>query len=347
MTHLPINSIAKPLAVAVSIACLSFGALAAPCFTHMPLKEAMIVNSWVGMRMSPTQPIKWRAHNGTDYRARLQNLYAVEAGKVIRTEPGKSTGQQVVLQGNDGTIYKYFHLSETIVHDGQIIPAGFLIGVSGDTTNAKHTVPYHLHFEVWIKGQPVETSQFLCNNYSVSNPKPSTPGVPIPGHPLPPAWPHKDVPIPTDIKGVPLPGVVLPTVPPPSPVTSDGIVTAPMMPPENSFPNMSGTSKRDFLFSEAHKRFSSPQWQYELLRPNVTEARNTANTSDPAPIGAFMKPHLLRELNTMYALKNLMATEKYAQQLNIETRMAALLSLDAQNYSDKVKAMTKSTLSTR
>lgn len=53
----------------------------------------------------------------------------------------------VIVKHFDGKESRYLHLGETYVHEGQIIPAGYVIGRISEKTDGKSTGP-HLHFEL-------------------------------------------------------------------------------------------------------------------------------------------------------------------------------------------------------
>jgi murein DD-endopeptidase MepM/ murein hydrolase activator NlpD len=94
------------------------------------------------------------AHQGTDIMAPAGTpLLAVERG--IITEMGTDVlgGTKLWLKGESGTYYYYAHLSAFAegLTNGALVEAGDIVGLVGDTGNAKGGAP-HLHFEIHPDG---------------------------------------------------------------------------------------------------------------------------------------------------------------------------------------------------
>lgn len=94
------------------------------------------------------------AHQGTDIMAPFGTpLLACERG--IITEMGTDVlgGTKLWLKGESGTYYYYAHLSAFAegLTNGTVVEAGDVIGLVGDTGNAKGGAP-HLHFEIHPDG---------------------------------------------------------------------------------------------------------------------------------------------------------------------------------------------------
>jgi murein DD-endopeptidase MepM/ murein hydrolase activator NlpD len=90
------------------------------------------------------------AHQGTDIMAPHGTpLLACERG--IITEMGTDVlgGTKLWLKGESGTYYYYAHLSAFAegLQSGDIVEAGDVVGLVGDTGNARGGAP-HLHFEI-------------------------------------------------------------------------------------------------------------------------------------------------------------------------------------------------------
>lgn len=102
-------------------------------------------NTWMAPRSAS------RRHEGVDIIAKAgTNLYAVQAGKIVRSQ-GSLAGNQVKVVAPDGTYFIYAHLSayaDTAPH-GASVAAGTLIGYVGKTGN---TSVNHLHFEIHPTG---------------------------------------------------------------------------------------------------------------------------------------------------------------------------------------------------
>ena len=106
------------------------------------------------------------AHQGNDIAAPLgAALVAVEPGMVVAMGTDRLGGIKLWLAGRSGTYYYYAHLSRFAddVHEGDIVPAGTVLGFCGNTGNARGGIP-HLHFEIHPNGGPaVDPYQYLAS----------------------------------------------------------------------------------------------------------------------------------------------------------------------------------------
>jgi murein DD-endopeptidase MepM/ murein hydrolase activator NlpD len=89
-----------------------------------------------------------REHEGLDIMApEGAPIVSPTEAVVIRTGTGSSSGKYVTTANPGGETFIYMHLSEILVRGGDELKEGELIGLVGDTGNAKGGLP-HLHFEV-------------------------------------------------------------------------------------------------------------------------------------------------------------------------------------------------------
>ncbi len=89
-------------------------------------------------------------HQGNDIAAPLgAQLVAVEPGMVVAMGNDRLGGIKLWLAGRSGTYYYYAHLVSFApeIHEGDIVPAGAVLGFVGNTGNARGGIP-HLHFEI-------------------------------------------------------------------------------------------------------------------------------------------------------------------------------------------------------
>lgn len=101
-------------------------------------------------------------HPGVDLRCTLgQDVHAAAAGTVLRSylsanipstwkagdAPPRAMGygENVLLMHEDGVQTRYCHLSERLVHEGDKVEAGQVVGQAGNTG---YSFGVHLHFEV-------------------------------------------------------------------------------------------------------------------------------------------------------------------------------------------------------
>ena len=98
-------------------------------------------------------------HSGVDYRAwGGMSVLAPADGVVILAERLEARGNAVLLDHGGGLITGYWHLSRIDVKVGQHVQRGeafALVGNTGLSTGA------HLHWEMWVNGVSVDSSQWL------------------------------------------------------------------------------------------------------------------------------------------------------------------------------------------
>ncbi len=95
-----------------------------------------------------------RMHYGTDLKLQVgDTIQAAFAGKVrVCNYDRGGYGYYVVVRHNNGFETVYGHLSDFLVEEGQDVKVGEPIALGGNT--GRSTGP-HLHFEVRVKGQPI------------------------------------------------------------------------------------------------------------------------------------------------------------------------------------------------
>jgi len=128
-----------------------------PSLTPLPKAKATITSPF-GVRNHPTlgRPIK---HNGVDFGSgKGTEIYAADKGKVIVSEFNSSFGNYVVIEHKDGQSSTYAHLDKLSVSKGEMVTKGQIIGYSGSTGRSTGA---HLHYEVRVKGTPVNPKDYL------------------------------------------------------------------------------------------------------------------------------------------------------------------------------------------
>lgn len=102
----------------------------------------------------------WRVHNGIDIACQLgDEVLAAADGTVtsIVSDPMMGTTVTLSHSGEGETIYK--NLAVTLpegIEVGKTVKAGEIIGAVGDTSLIEGADEAHLHFEMKVKGQPVD-----------------------------------------------------------------------------------------------------------------------------------------------------------------------------------------------
>lgn len=103
---------------------------------------------------SPFGPRRRRMHNGIDVKVYVgDTIYAAFDGKVriVRTER-RGYGQYIVIRHDNGLETVYGHLSAQLVKENQLVKAGEVIGLGGNTGRSTGS---HLHFETRFLGIPI------------------------------------------------------------------------------------------------------------------------------------------------------------------------------------------------
>ena len=119
-----------------------------------------------------SSPFGWRTlfgkrvyHNGIDLVGTDKTVRAVVGGvvgqSIIITDPANRTsewGNYVRVEGEDGRLYYYCHLSKRIVSRGDKVSVGDVLGIEGSTGKSTGS---HLHFEVRENGKSIDPTAIL------------------------------------------------------------------------------------------------------------------------------------------------------------------------------------------
>lgn len=132
----------------------------------MPLNKRMMVTSPFGWRIHPIFGAT-KLHNGVDFKADYENVYAVLDGVVIASgwDVGGG-GNYIKIKHSDSFVTSYLHLSETYYKVGESVKAGFIIAKSGNTGNSTGA---HLHFSVTENGKYINPIRFLNDLIKANN----------------------------------------------------------------------------------------------------------------------------------------------------------------------------------
>lgn len=130
---------------------------------YMPL-ENMRVTSGFGTRLHPVDKVA-KFHSGVDFQANNNYVFAVLDGTVSDAGHSNGAGNYIKVRHGDFET-SYLHLSKTFFSYGDIIYAGDIIAVSGNT--GKSTGP-HLHFAVKENGKYINPIRFLNDLIQTNN----------------------------------------------------------------------------------------------------------------------------------------------------------------------------------
>jgi murein DD-endopeptidase MepM/ murein hydrolase activator NlpD len=98
-------------------------------------------------------------HTGIDFRGDTGDPIRATAGGTVRTAGSSGGyGKMVEIDHGNGLATRYGHLSEIDVDVGDTVRSGQTVGKLGST--GRSTGP-HLHYEVRVKGEPVDPQKFL------------------------------------------------------------------------------------------------------------------------------------------------------------------------------------------
>jgi murein DD-endopeptidase MepM/ murein hydrolase activator NlpD len=117
-----------------------------------------VLTSGFGWRRSPFTRA-WKFHMGVDIAApRGSVIIAPGPGRVIRAEYESGYGRVLELDHGDGVMSRYGHNSRILVELGEMVRTGQPIATVGMTG---HTTGPHLHYELYLDGQPVDPLEVL------------------------------------------------------------------------------------------------------------------------------------------------------------------------------------------
>ncbi len=130
---------------------------------NYPVDEPVWINSWFGNRRSYNDQPYNRFHTGVDFGVSANlNIYAPADGKVVFTDSLLTRGNATIINHGLGVYSGFWHQAEILVEEGQVVKAGDLIGIIGNT--GRSTGP-HLHWELLVSGIQVDPLPWLETIY--------------------------------------------------------------------------------------------------------------------------------------------------------------------------------------
>lgn len=118
--------------------------------------DRMVVNSPYGWRRDPFTG-KQKLHNGIDFHARNNEVYAMMEGEVIKAGYDKRSGNYVTIRHGNYTV-SYCHLSKVLVRKMAVVMPGEIVAITGNT--GRSTGP-HLHLSAKYKGKYINPNILL------------------------------------------------------------------------------------------------------------------------------------------------------------------------------------------
>ncbi len=102
-------------------------------------------------------------HTGIDFCGGTGvEIYAAAPGRVVFAGELKVRGNATILSHGWGVYTGYWHQSEIQVREGEMVEAGQVIGLVGNTGRSTGA---HLHWEIWAGGVQVNPSDWLARTY--------------------------------------------------------------------------------------------------------------------------------------------------------------------------------------
>ena len=113
------------------------------------------VSGYISQKFDPS-----KKHFAIDVVAKENEpVKSVADGVVIFSEWSSDTGYVIILEHKHGYLSVYKH-NETLNNtQGDIVQAGDVIGTVGNT--GEYSTGYHLHFELWNDGYPLDPQDFI------------------------------------------------------------------------------------------------------------------------------------------------------------------------------------------
>lgn len=99
-------------------------------------------------------------HYGVDVVAKANSrISSALDGTVIFADWTMETGYVIAIQHDQNIITTYKHNAELLKKQGDKVKAGEVIAIMGNT--GKETTGPHLHFELWVSGNPINPEDYI------------------------------------------------------------------------------------------------------------------------------------------------------------------------------------------
>lgn len=130
-------------------------------FPISPKVKSSIISFW-GAGRDKGQ----RKHEGIDILAPKHSPAVASAnGEITRVNESELGGKIIFMRPDNASYSLYYaHLDSQLVTEGQQVKAGDVLGLTGNTGNAKFTVS-HLHYGIYTNSGAVDPLYFVKNDY--------------------------------------------------------------------------------------------------------------------------------------------------------------------------------------
>ena len=127
---------------------------------YLPLGKPVqgSISSGFGKRKDPLNK-KTAFHSGIDFRGnRGEGIYATADGVVKKAFRNGGYGNYVLIDHGNGYTSSFSHMQKYLVHKGDRVERGQLIGLIGNTGRSTGS---HLHYEIALDNKPINPYKFL------------------------------------------------------------------------------------------------------------------------------------------------------------------------------------------
>ena len=127
---------------------------------YLPLGKPVqgSISSGFGKRKDPLNH-KTAFHSGIDFRGnRGEGIYATADGVVKKAFRNGGYGNYVLIDHGNGYTSSFSHMQKYLVHKGDRVERGQLIGLIGNTGRSTGS---HLHYEIALGKKPINPYKFL------------------------------------------------------------------------------------------------------------------------------------------------------------------------------------------
>lgn len=118
--------------------------------------DRMVINSSYGWRRDPFTG-KQKLHNGMDFHARSNEVYAMMEGEVIKVGHDKRSGNYVTIRHGNYTV-SYCHLAKALVRKNTVVKPGEVVAITGNTGRSTGE---HLHLSAKYNGKYINPNVLL------------------------------------------------------------------------------------------------------------------------------------------------------------------------------------------